>query len=184
LLQSLHYFDRSLPTVLVAAVADAAQVGQAFRDFNVCDAYAKQQFAAPAFCSRVRSLLQTPFYVVATLETGATDYLLLGQPCTLNVRIQRDAPPHKPPLGNVQALSRPCTADDWLLTLTIGSPDLRLKVQPGPDQRLVVPANYLAEPLIYTITPLSAGNGRLEIQFHQPGAFVEWLALDVAVRAE
>jgi CheY-like chemotaxis protein/dephospho-CoA kinase len=184
LLQSLHYFDRSLPTVVVAAHADPAQVSQAFRDFDVRDYYPKQQFAAQAFRSRVRSILQTPFYVVATLEAGAADYLLLGHPYPLTIRIQRDAPPHKPPLGEARALSRPCTADNWPLAVTVNSPDLRLQLQPGPDQQLTVPANYLAEPLAYTITPLSAGNGRLELEFHQPGQFVDWLAFNVNVRVE
>ena len=184
LLQSLHYFDRSLPTILVADALDAAQIGQAFRDFDVRDVLSKQQFAAPAFRSRVRTLLQAPFYVVATVEAGAADYLLVGQPCTLSIRIQRDAPPHQPPLGAMGALTRPCTADDWPLAVTAGSPDLHLEVQPGHDQSFAIPANYLAEPLVYTITPRSAGNGRLELQFHQPGQFVEWLAFNVAVRVD
>ena len=182
LLQSLHYFDRALPSIIVAAHADTAQISQAFRDFEVRDAYAKQQFAAQAFRSRVRSILQTPFYVVVTLAAGATDYLLAGQQYPLALCIQRDAPPHTPALGAVLRLARPRTVNDWPLTVTVNSPDLRLQVQPGPEQQLAVPANYLAEPLIYTITPRAAGNGRLEIQFHQPGQFVEWLALDVAVR--
>jgi hypothetical protein len=159
-------------------------VGQAFRDFGVRDCYAKQSFTAQAFRSRVRSLLQTPFYVLATLEAGAADYLLLEHPYLLSIRIQRDPPLHKPPLGEVRELSRPCTAGDWPVAVAVSSPDLRLLLQPGPDQPLTVPANYLAEPLVYSITPLSAGNGRLEIQFHQPGQFVEWLAFNVAVRVD
>jgi hypothetical protein len=70
------------------------------------------------------------------------------------------------------------------LAVTVGSPDLRFQLQPGPDQQLVVPANYLAEPLVYTVTSLTAGNGHLEIQFHQPGQFVEWLSFNVAVRVD
>jgi dephospho-CoA kinase/CheY-like chemotaxis protein len=184
LLESLHYFDRSLPTILVSAGADVAQVGRAFRDFDVRDCFGKGDFAPRAFRSRVRSLLQSPFYAVATLEAGAGGYLLQGQACTLSIRIQRDAPVHRPPLGDVRTLLRPCLPDEWPVGVTLTSPDLRIEFQPGPSQQLAVPANCLAEPLLYTLTPLSAGNGRLELEFHQPGQFVDRLAFNVAVRAE
>jgi CheY-like chemotaxis protein/dephospho-CoA kinase len=183
LLQSLHLFNRSLPAIIVSAQADAQQVSQALRDFEVSDCYDKRAFAAPAFRARVRALLQSPFYVIAALETGAADVLLVGRPCTLSLRVQRDAPPHKPPLGAVLKLARPNTAGEWPLQVTVQAEGLDGHWQPDASVALMVPANYLAAPLTFTFTPLTAGNGRLALQFHQPGQFVEWLGVDVDVHA-
>lgn len=184
LLESLHYFDRSLPTILVAAEAGAAQVSQAFRDFDVRDYFAKQTFAPQLFRSRVRSLLQSPYYVVAALDAGAADYLVIGRPYRLAVRVQRDAPPHKPLLGEVLALLRPCTAHDWPIQVVFNSPALPVAVQPSAQQQFSIPANCLIEPISFTITPLATGHGRLELEFHQPGQFVDRIAFNTAVRVE
>ena len=184
LLESLYYFDRTLPTMIVSAEAGAEEISRAFRDFGVRDFQAKAGFAPQAVRARVRELLQTPFYVVAALETGPTDYLVLGQPCTLSLRIQRDAPLHLPPLGAVRCLLRPPTAAEWPITVVVNSPDLPLDVQPAASQLLRVPAGFLAPPLTCTLIPLAAGNGRIELEFHQPGQFVDRLALDVSARAE
>ena len=146
------------------------------------DYYSKQRFAPHAFRARVRTLLLSPFYVVAAIEANAAAELRVGSPYTLSLRVQPEAPPQRPRLGNVLCLQRPTTAKDWPLAVVATAADLRIDWQPGAEQLLSVPADSLAAPLTYTLTPLAPGSGRLEIEFHQPGRYVERLAFNVSAR--
>lgn len=182
LLQSLYYFDCTLPSIVVSDHVTADQVSRAFRDLGVRDCYPKASFAGGAFQACIRRLLQTQYFAVAAVESGADEYLVVDRPCTLSVRIQRDAPVHHPLLGGVCALQRPCGSADWPTEVTVTSPDLALELRPGANQQLAVPANFLAEPLIYDLTPLTSGNGQLALEFHAPGRYVSRLTINVAVR--
>ena len=182
LLESLHYFERPLPSIVVSAYGTPEQISRAYRDLDVRDYIFKGSFEPELFRARVREIIDSEFYVIAAIEDGdIQNGLDVDNQYTLTIRTQQSVPLRRPLIGELRALSRARTNSDWEIGVAVSSPSLKMQILPRPQQQLIVHPDFFSETLVYKLTPFQVGRGTIEIEFQRPARYVSNLSFEIVV---